>query len=97
MCLYIAYYPFQFLKSDVFLFQDNNERLDDTHEFGLGDCLDYIRTGMEAIVDDEVTKRFSAEELTVSCISCTCLASLLQSHHDHVSCCQESDKEESLV
>ncbi|XP_047487632.1 glycerol-3-phosphate acyltransferase 3-like isoform X2 [Penaeus chinensis] len=44
--------------------KDNNERLDDTHEFGLGDCLDYIRTGMEAIVDDEVTKRFSAEELT---------------------------------
>ncbi|XP_045581785.1 glycerol-3-phosphate acyltransferase 3 isoform X2 [Procambarus clarkii] len=35
-----------------------------THDFELGDCLDYIRTGMEAIVDDEVTKRFSAEELT---------------------------------
>lgn len=45
--------------------QDNNERLD-TRDFELGDCLDYIRTGMEAIVDDEVTKRFSAEELTVS-------------------------------
>lgn len=43
--------------------KDNNERLG-THEFELGDCLDYIRTGMEAIVDDEVTKRFSAEELT---------------------------------
>ncbi|XP_045136656.1 glycerol-3-phosphate acyltransferase 3-like isoform X1 [Portunus trituberculatus] len=43
--------------------KDNNEGLD-THEFELGDCLDYIRTGMEAIVDDEVTKRFSAEELT---------------------------------
>ncbi|XP_066986944.1 glycerol-3-phosphate acyltransferase 3 isoform X1 [Macrobrachium rosenbergii] len=43
--------------------KDNNERLD-THDFELGDCLDYIRTGMEAIVDDEVTKRFSAEELT---------------------------------
>lgn len=42
---------------------DNNERLD-TRDFELGDCLDYIRTGMEAIVDDEVTKRFSAEELT---------------------------------
>ncbi|KAK8749949.1 hypothetical protein OTU49_015143 [Cherax quadricarinatus] len=45
------------------VFEDNNERLG-THEFELGDCLDYIRTGMEAIVDDEVTKRFSAEELT---------------------------------
>ncbi|XP_042209742.1 glycerol-3-phosphate acyltransferase 3-like isoform X3 [Homarus americanus] len=43
--------------------KDNNERLD-THDFELGDCLDYIHTGMEAIVDDEVTKRFSAEELT---------------------------------
>ncbi|XP_050725863.1 glycerol-3-phosphate acyltransferase 4-like isoform X2 [Eriocheir sinensis] len=43
--------------------KDNSEGLD-THEFELGDCLDYIRTGMEAIVDDEVTKRFSAEELT---------------------------------
>ncbi|XP_071538154.1 glycerol-3-phosphate acyltransferase 3 isoform X7 [Panulirus ornatus] len=43
--------------------RDNNERLD-TRDFELGDCLDYIRTGMEAIVDDEVTKRFSAEELT---------------------------------
>ncbi|XP_069992455.1 glycerol-3-phosphate acyltransferase 4-like [Penaeus vannamei] len=65
--------------------KDNNERLDDTHEFGLGDCLDYIRTGMEAIVDDEVTKRFSAEELTVSCIPCTCLTSPLQSHLEYVS------------
>lgn len=48
----------------MYTLQDNNEGLD-THEFELGDCLDYIRTGMEAIVDDEVTKRFSAEELTV--------------------------------
>lgn len=35
-----------------------------TREFELSDCLDFIRTGMESIVDDEVTKRFSAEELT---------------------------------
>lgn len=35
-----------------------------TREFDLSDNLDFIRTGMEAIVDDEVTKRFSAEELT---------------------------------
>ncbi|KAK3864032.1 hypothetical protein Pcinc_030246 [Petrolisthes cinctipes] len=42
----------------------DTEGQDMQREFDLGDCLDYIRTGMEAIVDDEVTKRFSAEELT---------------------------------
>ncbi|XP_076043647.1 glycerol-3-phosphate acyltransferase 4 isoform X4 [Oratosquilla oratoria] len=49
-------------------FRPFSERDDDEvankHEFELGDCLDYISAGMEAIVDDEVTKRFSAEELT---------------------------------
>ncbi|CAL4128897.1 unnamed protein product, partial [Meganyctiphanes norvegica] len=42
--------------------QDDDAR--STREFDLSDCIDFIRTGMEAIVDDEVTKRFSAEELT---------------------------------
>lgn len=49
----------------TFCFQEDTEGQDMQREFELGDCLDYIRTGMEAIVDDEVTKRFSAEELTV--------------------------------
>ena len=37
-----------------------------TEDFKLWDPLYYVRTGVEAIVDDEVTKRFTAEELTVS-------------------------------
>ena len=35
------------------------------HEFSLGDCLDYMNAGMEAIIEDEVTQRFVAEELKV--------------------------------
>ena len=34
--------------------------------FQLDSCLDYIKSGIQAIVDDEVTKRFCAEELKVS-------------------------------
>jgi len=30
----------------------------------IGDCLDFVKAGVEAIIDDEVTSRFSAEELT---------------------------------
>lgn len=58
--------------------QEETEGQDMQREFELGDCLDYIRTGMEAIVDDEVTKRFSAEELTVGylLIYCTLLVLL---------------------
>lgn len=33
------------------------------HEFDMSDCLDYIHAGMEAIIEDEVTQRFVAEEL----------------------------------
>lgn len=32
-------------------------------EFQLADCLDYIKTGVEAIIEDQVTSRFEAEEL----------------------------------
>ena len=35
------------------------------HEFNMSDCLDYINAGMEAIIEDEVTQRFVAEELKV--------------------------------
>ncbi|XP_014271501.1 glycerol-3-phosphate acyltransferase 3 [Halyomorpha halys] len=31
--------------------------------FHLSDCLDYIKTGVEAIIEDQVTSRFEAEEL----------------------------------
>lgn len=37
-----------------------NEQLVDFH---LVTCLDYIKTGVEAIIEDEVTSRFEAEEL----------------------------------
>jgi len=33
------------------------------HEFSMSDCLDYMNAGMEAIIEDEVTQRFVAEEL----------------------------------
>ncbi|XP_046747313.1 glycerol-3-phosphate acyltransferase 3 isoform X5 [Diprion similis] len=35
-------------------------------EFDTSTCLDYIRAGVEAIIEDEVTSRFEAEELKVN-------------------------------
>lgn len=32
-------------------------------EFDLANCLDYVKTGVEAIIEDDVTSRFEAEEL----------------------------------
>lgn len=32
-------------------------------EFHLSNCLDYVKTGVEAIIEDDVTSRFEAEEL----------------------------------
>ncbi|XP_046386863.1 glycerol-3-phosphate acyltransferase 3 isoform X2 [Ischnura elegans] len=32
-------------------------------EFELADCLDYVKAGVEAIIEDEVTHRFEAEDL----------------------------------
>ena len=34
-------------------------------DFILSDCLDFVHAGMEAIIEDEVTQRFVAEELKV--------------------------------
>ncbi len=34
-------------------------------EFELEDILDYIKTGIAAVIEDEVTQRFVAEELKV--------------------------------
>lgn len=34
-------------------------------EFKPAICLDYIKAGVEAIIEDEVTSRFEAEELKV--------------------------------
>lgn len=35
-------------------------------EFELADVLDYVKTGVEAIIEDQVTSRFEAEELKVN-------------------------------
>lgn len=40
-------------------YDDDNDSL----EFNLTNCLDYVKSGMEAIIEDEVTSRFEAEEL----------------------------------
>ncbi|KAG8263624.1 hypothetical protein J6590_029102 [Homalodisca vitripennis] len=34
-------------------------------DFKLADCLDFIKAGVEAIIEDQVTSRFEAEELKV--------------------------------
>ena len=34
-------------------------------EYELGDILDYIKTGIASVIEDEVTQRFVAEELKV--------------------------------
>lgn len=36
-----------------------------TREFELDDILDYIKTGIASVIEDEVTQRFVAEELPV--------------------------------
>ena len=35
------------------------------NDFILSDCLDFVHAGVEAIIEDEVTQRFVAEELKV--------------------------------
>jgi len=34
-------------------------------EFELSGCLDYVKAGVEAIIEDQVTMRFETEELKV--------------------------------
>ena len=34
-----------------------------TFDFKIEDCLEYIKSGMEAVIEDDVTSRFEAEEL----------------------------------
>ncbi len=47
-------------------------------EFGLEDILDYIKTGIGAVIEDEVTQRFVAEDLKVRTAFCHRLKQLLQ-------------------
>lgn len=42
---------------------DDETKKDEEISFNLAKCLDYIKTGVEAIIEDEVTSRFEAEEL----------------------------------
>lgn len=43
--------------------ESNHEDEHESFEFKLSNCLDYVKSGMEAIIEDEVTSRFEAEEL----------------------------------
>ncbi len=45
--------------------KDNNHHVSNEREFELGDCFDFIHAGIEAIIEDDVTQRFVAEELKV--------------------------------
>ena len=53
--------------------EENDERIiaavkkddDGKHKFELGDIVEFVQRGMQTIIDDEVTKRFTTEELTV--------------------------------
>lgn len=46
-----------------FLLQDNGDKVDKQFDFKIEDCLEYVKSGMEAIIEDDVTSRFEAEEL----------------------------------
>lgn len=41
----------------------NRTQSEQTFDFHLANCLDYVKAGVEAIIEDEVTSRFEAEEL----------------------------------
>ncbi|XP_017778209.1 PREDICTED: glycerol-3-phosphate acyltransferase 3 isoform X2 [Nicrophorus vespilloides] len=41
----------------------DDEATVDKDDFDLSNCFDYIKAGMEAIIEDQVTSRFEAEEL----------------------------------
>ena len=42
-----------------------NEDKSEKREFELGDIVEFVQRGMQTIIDDEVTKRFTTEELAV--------------------------------
>lgn len=43
--------------------QDSDEKEEKQMDFKIEDCLEYLKSGMEAIIEDSVTSRFEAEEL----------------------------------
>lgn len=42
---------------------DSDEKEEKQMDFKIEDCLEYLKSGMEAIIEDSVTSRFEAEEL----------------------------------
>ncbi|RWS14526.1 Glycerol-3-phosphate acyltransferase 4-like protein [Dinothrombium tinctorium] len=54
-------YKYSNIEKGIMKFPTEDE--ESTHEFELSDAFEFIRRGVKAIIDDEVTKRFSAEEL----------------------------------
>jgi len=61
---------FQFQEVETVLQEQTED--DKKREFELADVLDYIKTGVEAIIEDQVTSRFEAQELKVSWMVATC-------------------------
>lgn len=59
-------YYFMLLFLQTLMRRDSFETL--KNEFKPAICLDYIKAGVEAIIEDEVTSRFEAEELKVICV-----------------------------
>lgn len=47
----------------LFTFINPFKQGDRAFDFHFANCLDYIKAGVEAIIEDEVTSRFEAEEL----------------------------------
>lgn len=43
--------------------KNNEVNLKKALDFKIEDCLEYIKSGMEAVIEDDVTSRFEAEEL----------------------------------
>lgn len=54
-----------FRSQNIETIEEENREDTPKREFELSDVLDYIKTGVEAIIEDQVTSRFEAEELKV--------------------------------
>lgn len=47
----------------IFSLQEIADKVDKQLDFKIEDCLEYLKSGVEAIIEDDVTSRFEAEEL----------------------------------
>jgi len=55
-------------------------------EFELEDILHYLKTGMAAVIEDNVTQRFQAEELKVMMDERSIIKSSFINHYCHTRC-----------